>query len=328
MPRNTAVFAPTFRGEGIVRSPDITKDPRFGKNDPYFGMPKGHLPVRSYLAAPVVSRGGEVLGGLFFGHPEPDMFDARAERIVAAIAVQAAIAIDKARLYRAAQDEIERRKEIENALRESERSWKREWRNGPPSLLPRMQAHARSGAARARRRALPASSSKASTDYALFMLDPTGIVTNWNAGAQRIKGYRGTEIVGQNFENFYTPEDQRRHVPARALEAGAREGKYRSRGLRVRKTAALLGQRRPRSDPRQGGRFSAMPRSRVTLRNAGRRRRRCKGAQEQLAGAEDGSIGQLTGGIAHDFNNLLTSSSEISSWRNETCVRPPPTSNV
>ena len=82
MPRNTAVFAPTFNGEGIVRSADITKDPRFGKNEPYFGMPKGHLPVRSYLAVPVVSRTGEVLGGLFFGHPEPGVFDERAERIV------------------------------------------------------------------------------------------------------------------------------------------------------------------------------------------------------------------------------------------------------
>src|SRR5262249_9221769 len=70
MPRNTAVFAPTFSGEGIVRSDDILADPRYGKNDPHFGMPVGHLPVRSYLAAPVVSRTGEVLGGLFFGHPE------------------------------------------------------------------------------------------------------------------------------------------------------------------------------------------------------------------------------------------------------------------
>ena len=69
MPRNTAVFAPTFNGEGIVRSDDITKDPRFGRNAPYYGMPKGHLPVRSYLAVPVISRTGEVLGGLFFGHP-------------------------------------------------------------------------------------------------------------------------------------------------------------------------------------------------------------------------------------------------------------------
>ena len=69
MPRNTAVFHPTFAGEGIIRSDDITADPRYGKNDPHFGMPKGHLPVVSYLAVPVRSRSGEVMGGLFFGHP-------------------------------------------------------------------------------------------------------------------------------------------------------------------------------------------------------------------------------------------------------------------
>jgi signal transduction histidine kinase/CheY-like chemotaxis protein len=103
MPRNTAVFGPTFRGEGVIRSPDILKDPRYGKNDPYYGMPKGHLPVRSYLAAPVISRSGEVLGGLFFGHPETGVFTERAERLVVGIAAQAAIAIDNARLYQASQ---------------------------------------------------------------------------------------------------------------------------------------------------------------------------------------------------------------------------------
>src|ERR1700743_247334 len=72
MPRNTAVFEPTFRGLGTVRSGDITVDPRYGKNDPHFGMPKGHLPVRSYLAVSVTSRTGEVFGGLFFGHSSPD----------------------------------------------------------------------------------------------------------------------------------------------------------------------------------------------------------------------------------------------------------------
>src|SRR6201999_3735209 len=91
MPRNTAVFAPTFSGEGIVRSDDILKDARYGKNDPHFGMPKGHLTVRSYLAAPVVSRSGEVLGGLFFGHADPGKFTERSERLVAGIAAQAAI---------------------------------------------------------------------------------------------------------------------------------------------------------------------------------------------------------------------------------------------
>ncbi|WP_343714052.1 response regulator [Inquilinus sp.] len=120
MPRNTAVFGPTFRGEGMVRSDDITRDPRYGRNAPHKGMPEGHLPVCSYLAAPVISQSGEVLGGLFFGHPEPGIFDERAERLVAGIATQAAIAIDKARLYRAAQVEIERRTRVESALRESE----------------------------------------------------------------------------------------------------------------------------------------------------------------------------------------------------------------
>ena len=120
MPRNTAVFGPTFAGEGIVRSDDITLDPRYGKNAPYRGMPEGHLPVRSYLAVPVKSRSGEVLGGLFFGHSEVGVFGERAERIVAAIAVQAGIAIDNARLYRAAQEEIARRELVEAELRESE----------------------------------------------------------------------------------------------------------------------------------------------------------------------------------------------------------------
>ena len=71
MPRATDLFGPTFRGEGVVRIDDVKQDPRYGKNSPYYGMPEGHLPVISYLAVPVVSRSGEVMGGLFFGHPEP-----------------------------------------------------------------------------------------------------------------------------------------------------------------------------------------------------------------------------------------------------------------
>jgi len=99
MPRNTAVFAPTFRGEGVVRSDDITKDARYGKNVPHMGQPKGHLPVRSYLAVPVMYRGGEVIGGLFFGHPDAGVFDDDAERHAVGVAAQAAIALDNARLY-------------------------------------------------------------------------------------------------------------------------------------------------------------------------------------------------------------------------------------
>jgi PAS domain S-box-containing protein len=101
MPRNTALFAPTFAGERTVRLEDVTRDPNYGKNAPYHGKPSGHLPVVSYLAVPVVSRSGEVLGGLFFGHERPGMFTERHERLVEGLAAQAAIAIDNARLFQA-----------------------------------------------------------------------------------------------------------------------------------------------------------------------------------------------------------------------------------
>jgi signal transduction histidine kinase len=106
LPRNTALFGPTFRGEGIVRIGDIRQDERFGQNPPHFGMPAGHLPVVSYLAVPVIARAGEVQGGLFFGHPEPDIFDERAERFAVGLAAQAAVAVENARLYQQAQDEL------------------------------------------------------------------------------------------------------------------------------------------------------------------------------------------------------------------------------
>jgi signal transduction histidine kinase/CheY-like chemotaxis protein len=100
-PRSTPVFGPTFRGEAVVRSDDITRDPRYGQMPPHHGMPHGHLPVRSYLAVPVRSRSGEVLGGLFFGHEEPGMLGEREERLVVGVAGWAAVAMDNARLYTA-----------------------------------------------------------------------------------------------------------------------------------------------------------------------------------------------------------------------------------
>uniref|UniRef100_UPI0028113CC7 sensor histidine kinase n=1 Tax=Phenylobacterium sp. TaxID=1871053 RepID=UPI0028113CC7 len=117
MPRNTEVFAPTFEGSGVVRSDDITKDPRYGRSAPYHGMPPGHLPVRSYLAVPVISRSGEVLGGLFFGHAEPARFTAMAEELIRGVAGQASVAIDNARLFQASQQELARRRKVEEQQR-------------------------------------------------------------------------------------------------------------------------------------------------------------------------------------------------------------------
>jgi PAS domain S-box-containing protein len=116
MPRNTQIFAPTFSGERIVRSDDITKDPRYGHNAPRKGMPEGHLPVRSYLAVPVASRSGEVIGGLFFGHASTAVFDERSERGLAGLAAEAAVAIDNTRLSQAALREIAERKRAQDAL--------------------------------------------------------------------------------------------------------------------------------------------------------------------------------------------------------------------
>ncbi len=115
MPRNTEVFAPTFRGDGVVRSDDITKDPRYGKNAPYHGMPEGHLPVRSYLAVPVKSGSGAIHGGLFFGHQEVGVFNDRDERALVAIAAQAAVAIDNARLLDTVRRERVRAEEANRA---------------------------------------------------------------------------------------------------------------------------------------------------------------------------------------------------------------------
>ena len=104
MPRNTEVFGPTFAGTALVRSADITQDPRYGHNPPHHGMPPGHLPVRSYLAVPVKGRSGNVIGGLFFGHSEPGRFVEAHERLVVGIASWASVALENARMYTAAQE--------------------------------------------------------------------------------------------------------------------------------------------------------------------------------------------------------------------------------
>ncbi len=117
-PRATALLGASVRGDGIVRSDDLLGDPRYALDAPHAGAPKGHPAVRSYLAVPVISRSGEVIGTLFFGHPEPHMFSERTERIIGSVAAQAAVAIDNARLYEAAQQAAEERK----VLLDSERS--------------------------------------------------------------------------------------------------------------------------------------------------------------------------------------------------------------
>jgi PAS domain S-box-containing protein len=279
MPRNTAIFAPTFAGTGVVRSDDITIDPRYGRNAPYHGMPEGHLPVCSYLAVPVASRSGEVLGGLFFGHHKRGVFTERAERLAVSIAAQAATAIDNARLYEASQRaqnelselnaQLERRVvERSEQLRRSEQQFR---------LLV-----------------------EGVTDYAIFMLDHEGKVASWNPGAERIKRYTASEIIGRHLSVFYTPEDRAQGTPDAMLLHARESGTAESEGWRVRK---------------DGSRFWAsvvinaihdasgalLGYAKITRDMSERRE-----VEEQLRQAQKmEAVGQLTGGVAHDFNNLL-----------------------
>jgi PAS domain S-box-containing protein len=118
-PQATALFGPSLAGAGPVRSTDIAHETHTIFRAPYFGLSVGHPSVRSYLSVPVVARSGEVLGSMFFGHPQPDVFTERTERIVAGIAAQAAVAIDNTRLYEAAHQAAEERKVLLESEREA-----------------------------------------------------------------------------------------------------------------------------------------------------------------------------------------------------------------
>lgn len=129
MPRNTKIFEPTFSGKGTVRYDDVTTQSHYAQNPPYHGMPKGHLPVRSYLATPVISPiTKEVIGGLFFGHPDAGIFTERSEKLIEGVAAQAAIAMGNAQLF-------EEKKRTEAKLREQSEQYQSIFQSSPDAML-------------------------------------------------------------------------------------------------------------------------------------------------------------------------------------------------
>jgi PAS domain S-box-containing protein len=145
------------------------------------------------------------------------------------------------------------------------------------------------------------------TDYAIYMLTPEGRVSSWNAGAQRIKGYRAEEIIGEHFSRFYTREDQQAGAPQAALDTAVRDGRFEREAWRIRKDgskfiASVVIDPIRTPDGRLLG-FAKITRDITELRTAERALQEAREALFQSQKMD--AIGQLTGGVAHDFNNLL-----------------------
>ncbi|MDV5822099.1 hybrid sensor histidine kinase/response regulator [Sphingobium naphthae] len=145
------------------------------------------------------------------------------------------------------------------------------------------------------------------TDYAIYMLDPVGTITNWNSGAERAKGYKAEEILGENFARFYTEEDRIAGLPSRALHGAERDGRYESEGWRIRKDGtrfwanAVIDAIRDSTGKLIG--FAKVTRDLTERRESQQALEDARVAIMQAQKMD--AIGKLTGGVAHDFNNLL-----------------------
>lgn len=192
-----AVFSPVFRSERAMRLADVSEDSRYEKTALYFG-----IRVRSYLAVPVVSQSAQTLGVLVFGHPLPGMFGEESEQMIVMLGAETAIAIDNAKLYEAAQRDLEHRRRADEASRR---------------LATIVET----------------------SDDAILSKDLNGVIQTWNAGAQRIFGYTAEEVIGKPV-TVLIPADRFDEEPEilRRLRAGERIEHYET--VRQRKDGALI----------------------------------------------------------------------------------------
>ena len=145
------------------------------------------------------------------------------------------------------------------------------------------------------------------TDYAIYMLDADGCVSNWNAGGVRIKGYQDEEIIGQHFSRFYTPEDREAGEPERGLRAARERGKYEKEGWRLRKDGSLFRASVVIDPIWQDGKLIGYAKVTRDITERYEAELRLEEARRVLAQSQKiEAVGKLTLGLAHDFNNLLT----------------------
>ncbi len=279
LPHAPSLFAGTSLTARLIRCEDVLADPDYGHGALHFG-PRESVAIRSYLAVPVVSRTGAVHGGLLIAHRQPKIFTHRDELLVSSIAVPAAIAIDNALLLRKSERAQQQLQELNGVLerRIEERS----------AQLLKTEVQFQQLVAGV-------------TDYALYMLDPHGHVVSWNPGAERIKGYAASEVIGQHFGKFYTDGDRDNGRPQLALRTAEHAGKFEGEGWRLRRDGSRFWAN-VLIDPIRDPSGTLIGFAKIT-----RDMTQHRAIQEQLNQSQKmEAVGHLTGGVAHDFNNLLT----------------------
>jgi PAS domain S-box-containing protein len=267
-PLNIAAFAPAFNGTEIVRSADITKDPGCQDNSPFDGILREH-PVRSYLAVPVINLTGEVLGGLYYGHEDIDVFEQSSEDLVATVAAQAAVAIENIRLRDQLTNKIGDLQKAQQAQREASKQ------------LGELAAIV------------------ASSDDAILSKDLNGIITSWNQAATRVFGYSREEMIGASIlklipEHLHTDEQ----VIIAKIRAGERIDHFET--VRLTKSGELLEVSLTVSPVRDNtGTITGA--SKILRDISGRKRFEISLLQaEKIAAA-----GRMAATIAHEINNPL-----------------------